>query len=337
VASSGKIRARRGRKAAPLDAATLMHPELRAGSLAAHAVMSGLPPLSDQALTEFRAACAAMARPLAQGVPVQRRLVAGADGQRVPVYVINARAGTRRPAILHTHGGGFVGGAARIDVGHLQQLAVTLDCVCVTVDYRLAPEATWRESLADNYGALRWLHSCAARLGVDRHRIAVMGESAGGGHAALLAIEARNRGEVPVVLQVLIYPMLDDRTGSSRRVPEHVGTTIWTRHSNRYAWGAFLGMKPGGRKVPSAAVPARVTDLRAVAPAFIGVGALDLFMDEGVAYAQRLNAAGIPAELHVVPGAVHAFDEFAPESSLVRQFNGLKIAALRRAFGIPVD
>jgi acetyl esterase/lipase len=309
---------------------------LRDGTRAALDFFEALAPLSSATLGEFRAAMAQFARPQAENVPVEQKLIPGPRGHAVPVYVINARRGVPRPAILHVHGGGFVAGAANFDVRNQQDIAAALDCVVVTVDYRLAPEAGWQKSLGDNYAALKWLHTNAAKIGVDPERIAVMGESAGGGHAALLAIEARNREEVPLVLQLLIYPMLDDRTGSTRRVPAHVGTMVWTGEANRFGWGALLGTKPGGRDVPSNAVPARIADLTGVAPAFIGVGALDLFVDENIAYARRLSAAGVSTELHVVPGAVHGFDEFAPESSVVRQFVALKLDALRRAFGLPV-
>ena len=96
----------------------------------------------------------------------------------------------------------------------LQAMAAELECVIVSVEYRLAPETTWRGSVEDNYAGLKWVHDNAGRLGVDTKRIAVMGESAGGGHAALLAQVAYDRGEVPLCFQSLIYPMLDDRTGS---------------------------------------------------------------------------------------------------------------------------
>lgn len=318
-------------------AEVLIHPELRDGTLAALEYCTSFVSLSDSNLQGFRDAMAQFAKPHADDVSVQRRLIPGPGGHQVPIYVINARRGETRPAVLHMHGGGFVAGSAAFDVGILQGIATAVDCVIVTVEYRLAPEARWRESLGDNYAALKWLHDNAKRLGVDPSRIAVMGESAGGAHATLLAIEARNRGEVPLVLQSLIYPVLDDRTASTRKVPAHIGTMVWTREANRYVWTAFLGKKAGGRDVPHAAVPARVANLQGVAPAFIAVGGLDLFVDENIEYARRLSAAGVPTELHVVPGAVHGFEDFVPEAPIARQFVALKLNALRRAFGLPVE
>jgi acetyl esterase/lipase len=253
----------------------------------------------------------------------------------VAIYIVNAKPGTARPAILHTHGGGFVLGSAEDSVRFLQELAKELDCVCVSVDHRLAPETTYAGSIEDNYAGLRWLHRNAAELGADPATIAVMGESAGGGHAALLAITARDRGEVPVAFQLLVYPMLDDRTGTTRKTPDHVGTLIWTPQQNRYGWASFLGTEPGRKKAPKGVVSARVEDLKGLPPAFIGVGTLDLFLDEDVDYAQRLNAAAVMTELIVVPGAFHGFDGFAAETNVGKTFNAAKLTALRRGFGVP--
>jgi acetyl esterase/lipase len=250
----------------------------------------------------------------------------------VRVYVINAVAGASRPAILHMHGGGFISGTAAGFLHDVQELAATLDCVIVTVDYRLAPETPFPGSLEDNYAALHWLHAHADELGVDRGRIAVMGESAGGGHAAMLAIAARDRGEVPLVFQSLVYPMLDDRTGSTRQVAAPIGSYVWTAGSNRFGWASLLGRKPGGSSAPAGAVPARVQKLAGLPPAFIGVGAIDLFVDEDIEFARRLIDAGVATELVVVPGAFHGFDGIARETSIARQFTAAKVAALRRAF-----
>jgi acetyl esterase/lipase len=247
---------------------------------------------------------------------------------------VNARKGPGRPAILHTHGGGYVLGEARGDVRSLQETAKALDCVCVSVDYRLAPETHWQGSTADNYAGLKWLHDHAQELGADRARIAVMGESAGGGHAALLALRARDCGEVPIVLQVLVYPMLDDRTGTSRPVPAHLGSSMWNSASNRYGWQSFLGMEPGGNNVPVAAVPARVAELAGLPPTWIGVGSIDLFVEEDVEYARRLIVAGVRTELEVVPGAFHGFD-IDTSATVAKQFRATKLNALRRAFGMP--
>jgi acetyl esterase/lipase len=320
-----------------VDPLLYVHAELRPAILQFKQLYQAQPSLaadfSAANLTQRRNAFKSFgAPPLAQPSFAERTVSGPKGAPDVQVYVINAVAGMSRPAILHTHGGGYVSGAAANSLHDLQELAVALDCVIVTVDYRLAPETRFPGSLEDNYAALRWLHVNAEELGADRKRIAVMGESAGGGHAAILAIAARDRGEVPLAFQSLIYPMLDDRTGSSRSMPAHVGQYIWTAGSNRFGWESFLGRRPGGSSAPTGAVPARLQNLAGLPPAFIGVGGIDLFVYEDIEYAQRLIAAGVATELQVVPGAFHGFDAIAKDTSLSRQFTAAKIEALRRAF-----
>ncbi|WP_235913191.1 alpha/beta hydrolase [Croceibacterium salegens] len=255
----------------------------------------------------------------------------------VTVYVVNAAKGGARPGILHTHGGGHILGSAKSELRYLQNLARDLDCVLVTVEYRLAPETRYTGSIEDNYAALKWMHSSANELGLDATRIALLGESAGGTHAALLAITARDRGEVPVLFQCLVYPMLDDRTGSTRQLPPWIGAVLWTRDANRFGWRAFTGGEPGTLEIPAAAVPARVDNLAGLPPAWIGVGGADLFVEEDIEYAERLNDAAVPTELLVLPRAFHAFDRIVPDAGVSRRFTAAKMDALRRAFGKSAD
>lgn len=255
---------------------------------------------------------------------------AGAPDLRLTI-VDPAPGGKGRPVLLHTHGGGYVGRSAALAMHFLQTAAQTCNCVVVSVDYRRAPETHFPGSLEDNYAALSWVYGNADALGVDRQRIAVGGESAGGGHAAMLAIAARNRKEIPVVFQLLIYPMLDDRTGSTRPVPPHIGTFVWTAESNRFGWTSLLGIPAGLPDVPPGSVPARVENLAGLPPAFIIVGAIDLFVDEDIEYARRLVAAGVPTELHVIPGAYHAYDLLVPNAKVSVRFTDYWTTALRRA------
>lgn len=267
-------------------------------------------------------------------VGVEERQAPGSRGNPpVPVYVVNADAaqGSPRGAIFFVHGGGYIGGDARENLPVLKALATRLNCVVVSVQYRLAPGTRFPGPLEDAYAGLKWLHDNAAALGVDPRRIVVMGESAGGGLAAMLTIAARDRGEVPVAYQALVYPMLDDRTGSSRPVPTHIGRLIWTPESNRKGWEALLGRKPGAAAQPSGAVPARVKNLKGLPPTFIGVGSIDLFVDEDVEFARRLIDADVPTELLVMPGAFHGFQMIVPRAPISQQFNAALDAALARA------
>lgn len=268
--------------------------------------------------------------------PYEEKIIPGAPGAPdVRIYVINAKAGQSRPAILHIHGGGFISGTASMSIPNMQSLSEKLDCVAVTVDYRLAPGTKFPGSLEDNYAALKWLYDHATELGVDRPRIAVMGESAGGGHAAMLAIAARNRHEVPLVFQALIFPMLDDRTGTTIQVPSWAGHILWTAESNRQGWASLLGVLAGSKEVPDGSVPAREADLSGLPSTFIAVGTLDLFANEDIEYARRLMNAGVPSELHLYPGAFHAFTMFG-QASLSKACDEAMIQAFRRAFRQPV-
>ena len=287
-------------------------------------------PLTAETLATMRKSALGYALPvLPQPIWVEKKIAGPEGAPELRVYVVNAgEAGILKPAILYMHGGGFIFGAARTDIRRLQEIASALDCVIVSVDYRLAPETPFPGSLEDNYTGLKWLYANAEKLGVDRTRIAVMGESAGGGHAAMLAIAARDRGEVPLVYQALIYPMLDDRTGSTIVKPPQQGALIWSPEKNRFGWSSLLGVSAGSVRVPPGAVPARVKDLRGLPPAFIGVGSIDLFVDEDIEYARRLIGLGIPVTLEVVPGAFHGFDGI-PGTKTGEVFR----AALVRALG----
>ena len=234
------------------------------------------------------------------------------------------------PAIYHIHGGGYVGGgAAQLEVFH-RPLVRELQCVLVSVDYRLAPEHVYPAAIEDCYAGLRWTVENAADLGIDPSRIGVMGESAGGGLAASLALLARDRGEYALAFQHLTYPMIDDRTGTAGDPHPHVGEFIWTPHNNRFGWTSLLGQEPGGSNVSPYAAASRATDLSGLPPAYIMTGALDLFLEEDLEYARRLIRAGVPAELNVYPGGFHGFDIF-PLSHSSTAAQAARIAALARA------
>jgi acetyl esterase/lipase len=286
-------------------------------------------------LDAIRVRSISMQKPFLDAPCFEQKSIPNQDAPDVIIYVINGDAGIVRPAILHMHGGGFVAGTAAGSVADLQVIAKALDCVVVTVEYRLAPETDFRGSLEDNYAALAWLHQNTDALGVDPSRIAVMGESAGGGHAAILALAARDRGEYPICFQALTYPMLDDRTGSSVTPPSHVGTYVWRTDFNIAGWTAFLGQPAGGAEAPSGAVPARVDDLSGLPATFIGTGSLDLFVVEDLEYSRRLIEAGVPTELHIVPGAFHGFEAIVIASSASRRYRLTLFNALARAFGRP--
>jgi len=310
-----------------------VNPELRTAVATMRDIFGGKPCLTVESIEALRKQAPGDLDPPLPGVPVSKHIVPGsAQNPPVAVYVVNARSGRARGGIVYMHGGGYVLGSAAQDIGTCQKLAAALDCTVVSVDYRLAPEARYAASIEDNYAALRWAYANARDIGIDPRRIAVMGESAGGGHAALLAIAARDRGEIPLCLQCLVYPMLDDRTGTTHTVPAHIGTLGWTAKTNRFGWQAFLGREPGDPGIADG-VPGRDESLANLPPAWIGVGALDLFVQEDIAFAERLITAAVPTELVVVPGAFHAFQHLAPDSRVAKTFTSSMLTSLKMALG----
>jgi acetyl esterase/lipase len=317
----------------------LVDPDLRDIAQYMRNMYEGLSPMSMEKLEARRAGIAAMATPPLPGIPVEEKTIPGIDGHPdVTIFIVNAGSepaapGAMRRGILHLHGGGFNASSARSGLPNIQALAAELGCVAVTVEYRLAPETPYPGALMDSYATLAWLHKNGAQFGVDPSGVVLLGESAGGGHAALLSLYARDRNEFNIAFQALIYPMLDDRTASSRPVPAHIGAFGWNADANRFGWQCFLGQPPGTDLVPEAAVPARSQNLAGLPPTFIGTGALDLFVSEDIAFAHRLITAGVPTELQVVPGAIHGFDMLAKDSAVSKRFHATKLAVLRRALG----
>ncbi|MCB2076663.1 MAG: alpha/beta hydrolase [Novosphingobium sp.] len=269
-------------------------------------------------------------------VDCQERFVPGFAGNpdvRVLCYTPPGEAPAPRGAVLHIHGGGYVIGTADMNDISNRAMSLALGIVVVSVDYRLAPECVWPGALNDCYAALVWLHDNAGELGVDPARIAIAGESAGGGHAAALAIHARDNGGPAICLQLLDAPMLDDRTGTTSDPHPHTGEFVWTPDKNRFGWGALLGVEPGGPAVRDEMVPARTADLSGLPPTFISVGSLDLFLEEDMEFTRRLTRSGVPAELHVIPGAYHGFG-VAGMSPQLAQLTELRHNALKCALGL---
>lgn len=262
------------------------------------------------------------------------RALTGLQGRRAPknVDVLTLPSGVEvrlfrhpdaapAPALLWMHGGGYVLGTAAQDDRLCRRFSRELGMTVASVDYRLAPNHPYPAALDDCYSALTWLAGLPA---VDPARVAIGGASAGGGLAAALALLARDRGEVTPVLQLLVYPMLDDR---SAELPANPNYRLWSPGSNRFGWASYLGGAD-----PQVAVPARHADVSGLPPAWLGVGTLDLFYDEDVAYAQRLQQAGVPCRVETVPGAFHGFDLLFPKAPVSQAFFGSQCASLSAAF-----
>lgn len=227
-----------------------------------------------------------------------------------------------RPALYQIHGGGFVMGCAAMSDAANARRAIEHNCVVVAVDYRLAPETPFPGPLDDCYAGLLWLSDHAQLLAIDPARIVVLGESAGGGLAAALSILARDRTNPSLAGLFLVYPMLDCRTGGTHDKFSHPDTGVfrWNRVSNQFGWCAMRG----GQAVPEARLghfsPSLEANLRGLPQTFIAVGALDLFVEENMAFASSVARAGVKVQLNIYPGAFHGFD-LAKNASISRRFH----------------
>ncbi len=227
-----------------------------------------------------------------------------------PIRVLTYRpihAGGPLPVIVHIHGGGFVMGSPDMKDVENRHFASELKCAIYSVDHRLAPEAPHPAPMEDIYSVFVWLHANAARLGLDPARIGIKGESGGGGFAAGVALYARDREGPKFAFQHLIYPMIDDRSAVRKDMNPNVGEFVWTQAYNLFGWRSLLGAEPGTANVSPYAAAARVADVSGLPPTFLSVGGLDLFLEENLAYADRLSRAGVPVEFHLYPRAFHGF------------------------------
>lgn len=294
---------------------------------------------SAESLPQIRASFSEMGAQTLASLPetpdivTSERSIPGPEGAPdVRLLIFSPRnIATPAPALYWTHGGGYIIGTADQATPQLKGLVAATGCVAVAVEYRLSPETPHPGPIEDCYAGLKWLYTNASDLNVDAKRIAIGGDSAGGGLAASLALLTRDRGEVPLIFQLLVYPMLDDRTVTAADPHPHTGEYVWTANSNLFGWSALLGKEPGGPDVSPYAAAARAETLEGLPPAYIGVGTLDLFLEEDMEYARRLIRAGVPTELHVYPGAFHGFP-MVEGARVAQAHNRDLLDALIRAF-----
>jgi acetyl esterase/lipase len=298
-----------------------------------------LPSPSLDDLAASRDALAGLVAPLnaqvdLSGLAVEDHRVPGPEGApdvlvRVYAPATPAPAGGR-PAVLDIHGGGFVLGSIEMQHGMCAPLAQALDAVVATVEYRLAPEHPFPAGVEDCYAALRWLHDNAGALGVDAARIAVGGQSAGGGLTAATALLARDRGGPPVCFQFLGIPELDHRleTASMRAFED---TPMWNRGNAVKSWEMYLGTDHGD--VSPYASPSVATDLSGLPPAYVSTMEFDPLRDEGIVYALRLMEAGVNVELHSYPGTFHG-SALMLTAAVSRRANDEMLCAFRRGLGV---
>ncbi|WP_410653717.1 alpha/beta hydrolase [Amycolatopsis sp. cmx-4-54] len=304
---------------------TAFDPELAA---ALEGLPSG-PSLGTESLAGIR-------RALAEGNPTCAEAIGDRDlvwedreipGTDVVVTVVKPRGAKDAPGFYNIHGGGMVLDDRFADLPRMVALVEEFGFVAVTVDYRLAPEHPHPAPIEDCYAGLTWMVEHADELGFDPGRLIVGGGSAGGGLGAGIALLARDRGGPALAGQLLLCPMIDSRNDSASTM-EFAERGVWGRAANEFGWRSLLN----GQTSPYA-VPAIATELTGLPPAFIEVGAAEIFRDEDVEYARRLWQAGVPTELHVWAGAYHGFDRIAPDSEVTRAALAARASWLRRTIG----
>ena len=297
------------------------------------------PPLTREVVGEMRAAM--LAQITAEGtltdpaIQHEEKTITGLNGE-IKLAVLRSKNAPRdpRPAIYYIHGGGMLFGSRFGGIENTFDWIKRLDVIVISVEYRLAPEYPDPAPVEDCYAGLKWVGQNTSELGINPEKIMVAGHSAGGGLAAGTALLVRDRGGPKICAQCLIYPMIDDRmiTASSQQYMEE---GIWNGEDNIAAWDWLLNGKRGAKDVSIYAAPARATDLSGLPTAWIDVGAAELFRDENVAYASKLWACGVQAELHVWEGAWHGFDIMAPQAKVSKVALETRFAWIKRVFAEP--
>lgn len=301
-------------------------PDLVPGLEALAALMGAGPDLIG-GLDERRAASDARDAQLSAGLDIPAAIVQEVvhvpsdEGHHIDLRIMRPKAaGGKTPLFFWMHGGGYImGRAAQGDMFTLNA-AQGLGCFAASVEYRLAPETAYPGPLEDCYQGLKYLYDNADALGIDRQKIIIGGISAGGGLAAGLALLIRDRGEMELCAQVLIYPMIDD-TNIAPASDDAPDTLVWSRAYNKFGWQSYLGDLYNQKNVPIYAAAARAEDLSGLPPTYMPVGDLDLFLDENIVYARKLTQAGVPLHFHIVPGAYHGFNGFAADAPVSQAIN----------------
>ncbi|MGD9794260.1 MAG: alpha/beta hydrolase [Acidimicrobiia bacterium] len=284
---------------------------------------------------EFTEQLVNMRKPEQPSVSSEDHVIDGADGQPMTIRVYRNTAvapDTIVPLVVWFHGGAFIMGDLDAEDLSCRMACQRLGAVVVAADYRLAPEHPFPAGVEDCYTSLCWATAHAAELGVDATRVAIAGNSAGGGLTAAVALMARDRGGPAIAYQFLGIPMLDDRC-STMSMQLNDEPYIWNTQLCRDSWLLYLGPDYSG-EVPPYAAPARATRLDALPPAYVLINEKDPLADEGLAYAQRLSHAGVRTEVHVVPGAWHGFAMYMPKTGLARRMNDAWLAAMAEALDV---
>lgn len=284
-----------------------------------------------------RKAMVALDSAMAEGMPMPTDVrvapltLMGAAGHRIRGRLYRGPGADPGACVVYVHGGGMIMGTLDGYDSRCARYATLAGVPVISVDYRLAPEHPFPAAVDDVTDAVHWVASRADDTGIDPGRIVIAGDSAGGGIAAGVALRLRDEGGPALAGQLLVYPMLDDRTTPPSK-PSRLLT--WTPADNATGWGALLGERMGGPDVSPYAAPARAADLSGLPRAYIEGCTLDLFMDEDQEYATRLAAAGVQVDWKVRRGVPHGFDVLAPRAWITRRAWRERVAFLRECLKV---
>ncbi|WP_018651117.1 alpha/beta hydrolase [Actinobacillus capsulatus] len=278
---------------------------------------------------------------LAGGEPISadKHLVAPATGTQkaVDLYVFypDNHQNERLPVVYFAHGGGLIVGNANQQNAALKALANANKVAVVSLEYTLVPVAPHPADMLDAYHGLAYLFENAEHLNFDKHNLIIMGESGGGTVASRLALYNAEQGKYTPKGLVLIYPMLDYRTGSDDDIyrNEFAGELVWTRATNQLGWTTSQGGQDLASDKMRFFSPALVADVSGLPPTFMAVGSLDLFVNENIDFANKLIRQGVPTEFHILNGVPHAFESFNPDSALAQEFFRLRNNAIQKMIG----
>ena len=300
-----------------------MRSVLKGMARAAHVPLYRLAPREARAAYEAGAGVLELTRPRVDRV--QELRIPLADGAAIParLYVPSAR---RLPVLVYFHGGGFTIGSIDSHDTLCRTLALGSGCAVVSVGYRLAPEHRFPTAVDDAWEATQWVAREGEALGLDPGRLALGGDSAGGTLATVCATLARDAG-LPVALQLLFYPGCAARPQAASHRRYHQGLILEQAHIE-YFFGHYIA--PGEREDWRFA-PLNTPELEGVAPAWFGLAECDPLVDDGVAYADKLRAAGVAVDLEIYRGVTHEFIKMGRALPEARQAHAHAAAALRQA------
>ena len=293
-----------------------------------------LPSFESMGVAEARAAAAASSELIGPPRPVAeiRDLSAPGPGGEIPLRVYHPNRNGHSPALVYFHGGGWVLGDIPTHERFCTEIACGAECTVISVEYRLAPENTFPAAAEDAFAATQWVMTMADELGIDGHRVAVGGDSAGGNLAAVTCLMAKDRVASAPVCQILIYPIADCDFGT-RSYRDNAEGYLLTRSTMEWFWECYVPSKP--ERCHPYASPQKAPDLSGLPPALVITAEYDPLRDEAEAYAQRLCDAGVPVTLTRYNGMIHAFIRRTDVFTQARAAQVEVCQALRDAFGLP--